>query len=55
MSMTVWCCTCSRCGREVASSDKLDFDFRRGGWRYNRDTHEWMCADCVEATEGDEE
>ena len=52
MSMTVWCCTCTNCGREIASSDRLDFEFRRAGWKYDRDTHEWTCDECAQATEG---
>lgn len=47
--LTIWSCTCSRCGREVASGDRLDFHFRLGGWRYDRDTHKWICDECADA------
>lgn len=46
--ITVWCCTCEKCGREIAGSDELDFRFKKAGWKYDRETHEWTCDECAE-------
>ena len=46
---SVWCYTCSKCGREIADSDRLGFDFKRGGWVYDKDSKDWTCDECAEA------
>lgn len=52
--ITVWCCTCSKCGKEVASRDKQALDFKCGGWKYDRENREWICDECVDrATKGE--
>ena len=52
--MRVWVCQCKQCGREIADQDRLAFDFKRGGWRYNRETGEWTCDECAEREAGHE-
>lgn len=50
--MTVWSCTCAKCGKEVADGDRQGFEFKLAGWRYNRETHEWICDECAEKEDG---
>jgi hypothetical protein len=45
---SVWFCTCTKCGREIADSDKQAFDFKRGGWIYDRESGDWTCDKCVD-------
>ena len=41
-----WSCTCAKCGKEIASGDRLDMDFKRAEWTYDRTTHTWNCPEC---------
>lgn len=46
--ISIWCCTCARCGKEIADGDRQALDFKRGGWQYDRETREWTCDECME-------
>ena len=46
--MTIHSIECSKCHREAASSDELDFAFRIAGWKWDREKHEWTCDECVD-------
>ena len=49
--MTVWSCTCVKCGREIVDGDRQGFEFKQAGWKYDRKTREWTCDECAEKEE----